>query len=96
MSKMKQEQGNTYGRLTVESFAFTRVRINRGKRGSVAFWNCLCSCGARHVVSGMNLRSGQVRSCGTCGLHSESVQESNKRRVMGPVRYDARLGVETR
>lgn len=48
--------GEIYGRLTVVGEAV--------KRGSVRYWQCLCTCGASCDVSHGNLRSGKVQSCG--------------------------------
>lgn len=53
----KNEVGNVYGLLTVIE------RSQFKKKGDVS-WKCLCKCGTIKVVSGTDLRSGQVRSCG--------------------------------
>lgn len=45
-----------FGRLV----AILRV----GRQGSRATWKCLCDCGRSTIVTGGNLRSGQVQSCG--------------------------------
>lgn len=57
MAKLKNEIGNTYGKLTV---------ISRGKnKGSSATWNCLCECGnIKENVLGSLLRLGKTSSCG--------------------------------
>lgn len=51
------ETGNTYGNLTVlcrePNDIFGRAR-----------WKCQCKCGTITTVSGNNLRTGSVRSCG--------------------------------
>lgn len=54
---MIDETGNKYGKLTVISEAGSN---SRGKQ----LWNCVCDCGNTHVVSGIDLRSGEVKSCG--------------------------------
>ncbi len=54
---MKNEIGSKYGRLTVTA------RAENNKRG-LAYWLCICDCGASTTVSGANLRSGAVLSCG--------------------------------
>ena len=59
--------GRRFGRLTVQESAPTRVSLS-GRR---AAWWCLCDCGARTNVTGSNLRSGQIRSCG-CGRRGKT------------------------
>ena len=54
---MKNETGNTYGRLTV-------IRYDHTNKTKGAFWLCVCECGCTTVVSGNRLRSGKTRSCG--------------------------------
>lgn len=56
MSKIKDLTGQKFALLTVLSKAES---IN-GK----AYWNCVCECGNKTTVSGTNLRSGFVKSCG--------------------------------
>lgn len=57
MSKIKDLTGQKFALLTV---------INRADSDSngKAYWNCLCDCGNRTIVSGSNLRNGAVKSCG--------------------------------
>lgn len=59
---MKNELGNTYGRLTVIQHAGS-IPTNKGK-SRLAMWLCSCECGATTVVSGHNLRRGKTTSCG--------------------------------
>lgn len=59
---MKNELGNTYGRLTVIDFAGTKP-TNHGK-SSLAMWLCSCECGRTVVVNGHDLRRGNTTSCG--------------------------------
>lgn len=49
--------GQRFSRLTVERRADQRVR------GQCA-WVCRCDCGAVKTVAGMELRSGDTKSCG--------------------------------
>lgn len=51
----KDETGNRYGKLTVISL------ITRHPR---AVWKCQCDCGSIVEVKGIDLRIGDVRSCG--------------------------------
>ena len=53
----KNEIGNVYGRLTVTDELRDRIR------GARAF-KCRCECGNDHVVTGGDLRTGKVNSCG--------------------------------
>ena len=53
----KNEVGNRYGRLVVQSRAGSTAKWQ-------ALWNCQCDCGNTIVVLGYNLRSGNSKSCG--------------------------------
>jgi hypothetical protein len=53
---IKNEIGNTYGRL--------RVQKEAGSVSGKAVWVCACSCGNTKLVTGDCLRTGKVRSCG--------------------------------
>lgn len=55
-NKIKNEIGHKYGRLTVQSFAYTK--------NSKAYWNCSCECGKTTIVCGNHLRTGKTSSCG--------------------------------
>lgn len=57
MSKLKNEIGNHYGKLTV---------IERAKNNSSgnAMWKCQCECGNITIASGTDLRRGHYQSCG--------------------------------
>lgn len=54
--KRKDISGNEYGRLIVKKYSHTK----NGK----SMWLCECDCGNEHTVSGWNLRSGHIKSCG--------------------------------
>lgn len=54
----KNEIGNKYGKLTVIS------RSDKKDKSRLAYWDCLCECGNKVVVSGSNLRTGNTTSCG--------------------------------
>lgn len=62
MSKVVELSGKKFGFLAVTS----RAESRNGK----AYWNCICDCGNETVVSGSNLRSGAVKSCG-CLIRKE-------------------------
>lgn len=54
-TQFKDETGNRYGKLTVISLV---------KRSPKAIWLCQCDCGNTTEVSGIDLRSGNTKSCG--------------------------------
>lgn len=49
--------GQTFGRLTVQSFAWM-------SQNAKAMWLCRCECGNGKVILGASLRGGKVVSCG--------------------------------
>lgn len=57
--RFKNEQGNSFGQLTVLSCAG-----KRDKKNAPYYWRCVCSCGAKLEVSGTSLRTGTSTSCG--------------------------------
>lgn len=63
------EVGNTYGRLYVEEEVKERT-----KRGAVLF-KCKCECGNEKIVTGGDLRTGRVNSCGC--YKSEYITDKN-------------------
>jgi hypothetical protein len=66
--KGKNEVGNRYGRLTV----ITEVDKIRGARS----FKCECDCGNKeYIVTGCDLRSGRVNSCGC--YKSEKITKEN-------------------
>ena len=57
MTSVTEEAGHVYGWLTViRRFGTTSDRQ--------ATWLCICKCGRRVVVRGINLRRGRTKSCG--------------------------------
>ena len=67
--------GNKYNKLTVVN------RVENSKDGK-SRWLCLCDCVNKTIVSGSNLKTGLVKSCG-CLSHKKAwnryVKESSKR-----------------
>lgn len=57
MSKLIDETGNVYNKLTV----IRRVRV---EDENYAYWLCQCKCGNTAVIRGTHLRSGNNQSCG--------------------------------
>lgn len=69
MAKTIDEQGNTYGQLTVIE------RAPPGKPPMGARWRCRCTCGKETVVLGTKLRSGHVKSCGCLAKWRQRIDE---------------------
>lgn len=61
--RIKEETGNIYTYLEVESFAYSK--------DGFAYWNCKCKCGNSLVVRGNHLRTGAVKSCGCLNSYKE-------------------------
>ena len=60
MNPAKDITGQRFGKLTV----IGRYTGERFTKGGAAYWVCKCDCGKEHIVSGSNVRRGNVRSCG--------------------------------
>lgn len=71
MSKVKNLMGETFGKLSVLSYA--------GSIGGRAAWSCQCECGNTCIVKGKYLLNGDTRSCGC--LVKEAVSRIGKRNV---------------
>lgn len=50
--------------LTDMTFNSLTVKSRSDKKGKKIYWNCICECGNKCVVSGSNLKTGAVKSCG--------------------------------
>lgn len=61
----------TFGRLTVES-------LNKIIPQNGAIYNCLCSCGNKVIVSGRNLRNGNVKSCGCLCVDANKINHTKR------------------
>ena len=57
-STRKNELNNKYNQLTVIK--------ELGPKNNRIMWLCSCSCGNEIAVSGTDLRTGKVQSCGKC------------------------------
>lgn len=60
--KVVDISGERFGSLIVHGFVDLRTRNGKGSR--LAIWRCECDCGVVKEVTGIDLRSGNSRSCG--------------------------------
>jgi hypothetical protein len=69
-SRMMDETGNRYGRLTV---------LGKSHGNGPTYWTCRCDCGNERVVDGGALRGGRTKSCGCLNseLSSQRAMERN-------------------
>ena len=81
MNKVVNEVGNKHGQLTVIERSGSDVR---GR----ATWLCECKCGKATVVVGLNLRSGNTRSCGCSRYLPEGEAAFN--RILNNKKQDAK------
>jgi hypothetical protein len=58
MSQVHDLVGKKLGRLTVLQFAGSQGKCPN------SIWACVCECGKKKIVRGVNLLSGQIKSCG--------------------------------
>ena len=58
MSKRIDLTGQTFGHLTVVKASPIRTKYRQVR------WECICDCGKTSIVTGGNLRTGAVKSCG--------------------------------
>lgn len=60
MGKVIELAGSVFGQL------IALRAVEHTKREGSAYWLCLCTCGASHIVRSDNLRSGSVKRCKNC------------------------------
>ena len=75
MPKIRDLTGQTFGKLTVVSFA------GSDKRGN-AKWLCKCECGNEKVIAGGSLTSGNTKSCGCINIKDLTGQTFGKLTVV--------------
>lgn len=69
--------GKSFGRLRVISYGgFVLQGVK--KRVKVHRWNCICSCGRKAEVSGVNLRTGVTQSCGCLAVERNGARTHGK------------------
>ena len=66
--------GQRFGRLTVLSLA-------RGHTHGMSRWLCRCDCNRETIVRGGNLRNGNTKSCGHCGLYERKIRTDEYERT---------------
>lgn len=57
MSRLIDLTGRKFGKLTV-------IKRSGSTKNKQARWECLCECGNRKVVTGYDMTSGRIKSCG--------------------------------
>lgn len=57
-------KGRKFGYLYVKNFSHIQAYPDRKLEKTVAFWQCICKCGAELVVAGKDLRRKHRTSCG--------------------------------
>ena len=68
--KRENLTGKKYGSLTITGLAC----VKNGR----AMWDCQCDCGGHREVMAHNLKSGNTRSCGSCGSPRSRNTEQDK------------------
>ena len=77
--------GQRFGRLTVVE----RAESHRKPNGSlVTMWKCKCDCGNEKVISAVDLKVGNTKSCGC--LKSEMASKLAQKYFTGDLRVDNR------
>jgi hypothetical protein len=80
--KVRDLTGETFGKWTVVSYAYTK----QGKNQGIPQWNCVCECGTEKVVSGKMLKGGQSKSCGCSRKENKGIGERTKTHGMSKTR----------
>lgn len=75
MSKRLNIIGQVFGRLTVINFDY----VHKGK----AYWLCECKCGNRKVIVGVNLITGNAKSCGCYNSEVASKRSIERNTIHG-------------
>ena len=85
---MRNEIGNTYGRLTVLSFDH--------KRKGHVYYKCACECGGVVVTEAGNLRAGKTQSCGCLRRELSTQQHTTHGHADNERLYDIWIGIRQR
>ena len=81
MSCVIDETGHRYGRLVVLRRVAAALLLSQRP----ARWECRCDCGTLRVVTGGQLRAGNVKSCGC--LKREYDAERRRRHEVSEAAY---------
>ena len=85
MSRLIDLTGQRFGRLTVTE----RAESHRKPNGSlVTRWKCTCDCGNEKIISAVDLKVGNTKSCGC--LKSETASKLAQKYFTGDLRVDNR------
>jgi len=89
MGKFIDLSGKKFNRLTVINRVDTPKHVKNTKH---IYWLCKCDCGKKVMVSGSNLKSNQVLSCGCYQKEKASLSygESNLNRLFRSYKYHAK------
>lgn len=86
LSKFKNLEGQTFGRLTAISYFY---------KNNLIYWKCKCSCGNEKDILGSHLVNNRTTSCGC--LHKEIASNVNKKHGMSNTKlYDKWLSIKFR
>lgn len=86
---IKDLTGHRFGRLTVQK------RYEKQKNRRRVEWECICDCGQRVVVEGLNLASGHTQSCG-CLQKERTIEASTTHGKSGCRLHRIWKGIKTR
>ncbi|MHA1470848.1 MAG: hypothetical protein ACTSSP_09850 [Candidatus Asgardarchaeia archaeon] len=74
MGKVKNLEGQKFGRLAVSSEYELRREYNSKK----AYWLCICDCGNKKWIRGSSITSGSYVSCGCYRKENNSILMKNR------------------
>lgn len=77
MPQLIDMTGQRYGRLIVLCVD------HRNAKNRKYYWKCKCDCGREVVVDGINLRTGNTKSCGCLGEENRKRLETNFTKKFG-------------
>jgi hypothetical protein len=64
------------------------------KQGKLFYWNCICECGAKRIVSSNNLRNKTAFSCGKC--IKKNKKHGHKTRLGASLEYSSWVSMKNR
>ena len=87
--------GNMFIDMTGKRFGRLIVLKRAENIGHRSYWGCVCDCGRVKTVSGTNLRSGQVISCG-CARIDAVIQSCTTHGLSKSYKHDMWSGAKKR